>query len=83
MGAVIFYKKNSSFEVRVMVQNFLVFYIIERIISSIMLMLPPSEKIASFLIKHRENFLLTVYTNFIFYLKYLRFLSLESRKTGK
>lgn len=82
-GAIIFCKKHPSFEVRWMTQNLPIFFLIERLCSVLRFLLPSKEKIISFLIRCKENFLLTIFTNLYFYLLYLRCLREERNKSNE
>ena len=80
-GAVLFYKKHPTFEVRLMIQNFNFFFLFGRSFFYLKFLLPPKEKIASFFIKKEEYFLLTIVINFYFFIKYLQFFEIENRKS--
>lgn len=82
-GAIIFCKKHPSLEVKWMTQNLPIFFLLERICFFVKFLFPPKEKIISFLVKHNENLLLTLFVNLYFYLLYLRYLNQENKKLQK
>lgn len=76
-GAVTFVKKWPLQEVRLMTQDILIFFLLQKFFFALQNIFPHPKKVISFLIKYKKTFWLGIYVNFYFNMVYLKYFEKE------